>query len=269
MPTKPTKIFLSWSGARSKAVAEALRQWLPDVIQSVKPWMSGVDIGAGARWGREIEQELEQTQFGVLCLTSDNLSAPWVLFEAGAIAKSVKESRVCPFLLDLQPSQLPAGPLTQFQAKIADAVGTLALVKSINLNSVLVEGKLQDDALERAFNRCWPELETKLKAIEPSHDVTVSRNQIEMVEEILEISRRLDIRVFEREVPFPTFENLVARLSEREAMIFKLNFGLIDGRIHSLEEIGAYFGIKSSEVRQIRKELMDRLKVIVDKSYKG
>jgi hypothetical protein len=90
------KIFLSWSGERSKVVADALRSWIPDVIHAVKPWMSGVDIRAGMRWSREVDEELGDTQFGILCLTKENQTAPWLLFEAGALAKSVEGVAVCP-----------------------------------------------------------------------------------------------------------------------------------------------------------------------------
>ena len=55
---KKMKVFISWSGTRSKLIATALRKWLPYIMQSVEPWMSDTDINAGARWSREIEKEL-------------------------------------------------------------------------------------------------------------------------------------------------------------------------------------------------------------------
>ena len=43
-------VFLSWSGTRSKAVAQALESWLPLVINATSPWISA-EIDKGRRWG--------------------------------------------------------------------------------------------------------------------------------------------------------------------------------------------------------------------------
>jgi len=67
------KVFISWSGETSKAVATALYDWLPEVIQNGQPWISNHDIHLG--------EQLPELKIGILCLTPDNLSAPWILFE--------------------------------------------------------------------------------------------------------------------------------------------------------------------------------------------
>jgi hypothetical protein len=106
------EIFLSWSGGRSKAVAEAFCKWLPRVIQAVDPWIS-LDIAKGKRWSKEIRDRLEKSRVGIVCLTSENLDAPWLLFEAGAISKS-ENSRAFTFLLDVKKGDVKP-PLGDFQ----------------------------------------------------------------------------------------------------------------------------------------------------------
>ena len=131
------KVFISWSGIKSKTVAEKLHQWIPDVIQDVEPWMSESDIGAGARWGKEIAEELSEPNFGIVCLTKTNVKEPWIHFEAGALSKTIDNTYVCPYLIEMETTDVPAGPLNQFQAKKADKNGTFALISTMNdgLNS--------------------------------------------------------------------------------------------------------------------------------------
>jgi len=57
------------------------------VVQHVEPWMSDEDIESGGRWNDEVASELEQADYGIICLTATNLQRPWLIFEAGALAK--------------------------------------------------------------------------------------------------------------------------------------------------------------------------------------
>ena len=145
-----------------------------------EPWCSTSDIQSGDRWGNELAKVLQETKFGVLCVTSDNLNAPWLLFEAGALAKSIDDARVIPLLLDLEKSDL-AGPLTQFQAEKADKEGVRRLAESLNKASAT---PIEANTLGTLFEALWPALEEKIAAI-PSNPAMQRkiRPQAEVLEE--------------------------------------------------------------------------------------
>ena len=80
-------VFISWSEDRSRIIAEALKEWMPLVINDVQPWLSSKDIEPGARWSAEVAAKLESTGYGIICLTPGNALMPWILFEAGGTIK--------------------------------------------------------------------------------------------------------------------------------------------------------------------------------------
>ena len=107
--------------------------------------------------------KLSNTKFGILCLTSEALSSSWLNFEAGALAKTVDSATfVCPYLIGLEPSQLPM-PLAQFHVVKADKDGTFNLAKTIN--DALGDVALPKDQLKDAFDLYWPRLEKVLQEL--------------------------------------------------------------------------------------------------------
>jgi len=186
------RVFLSWSGGRSQALALALRDWLPLVLHYAEPWVSKADINAGDRWSLEVAKELDASGFGVSCITSENISAPWLLFEAGALAKSLQEERVVPLLLDIDFSDI-SGPFAQFQAKKTDRSGVWETICAIN---TVATTPVLGPKLEQLFEALWPGLEASIGAI-PNAPAPAKhiRPQNEVLEELVSSVRNLDAKM--------------------------------------------------------------------------
>ncbi len=154
------KVFVSWSGEASHDVAKALKDWLPNVIQAVDVFLSSEDIAKGSVWFHELGEVLDESAFGILCLTRSNLGAPWILFEAGALGKRFEQSRIVPLLIDLKVPGL-TGPLAQFNAALPEKDDMAKLAAAINAE--LGASKLSDKQLDKAFATWWPELDKSLQ----------------------------------------------------------------------------------------------------------
>ena len=188
------KIFLSWSGTRSRAVAEALKNFLPRVIQAVRPFYSP-EIEKGANWSNEIDRALEGTRFGVVCLTSDNLQSTWIHYETGALSKT-PDALIWTFLLDVEKGDVKP-PLGKFQHTAAQAGDVRELVRTINRRLPDAGGTALDERLlEETFDEQWPRLEAELEAARrlPAPDSTQApparRDIHDMMEEALELLRQ-------------------------------------------------------------------------------
>lgn len=186
------KVFLSWSGPRSKRVAEALGDWICQVIQAVEPWVS-VDIEKGARWNKEIAAQLDSTEIGIFCLTRDNLQSPWLHFEAGALSKG-QDGRVCTFMLDVHPTDVKP-PLSDFQATTFEREDVQKLLFFLNTRlGTAGDRPLDEERLRRLFEKFWPELEAKLKEIAADKGASSKapeRSKDDRLDEILMTVRRI------------------------------------------------------------------------------
>jgi hypothetical protein len=171
------KIFLSWSGERTK------------------PWISSKDIDKGSLWFGEINDQLKDTSVGIICLTQENKNRPWVLFESGALAKGLSDSRVCTFLVDLESKDIQ-DPLAQFNHTFPQKESMFALVKT--LNKLIPTGSLDAKVLEQSFEIFWPRFEERFSKVlksSLSSEPEKPRKEVDILGEILEITRSLNNRV--------------------------------------------------------------------------
>lgn len=229
-------IFISWSGPKSETVAKELKEFIGTILQATNPWTSN-EIVSGARWNEEISKKLNDSQYGIICLTKHNINAPWILFEAGALAKSVStKTYVCPYLIDFDASQL-SGPLAAFQAKVADEDGTLKLLIDINdiLKKMNPDSYLKDERLQILFQKMWPEFERKLNSLSDLETAEVPKRDLEdMVKEILEITRSIDS---------PETKDVISLAKKVDEIEDNLNWlesdnNYLEGRVNDLEDLG-------------------------------
>jgi hypothetical protein len=186
------KIFVSWSGESSHGVALALKEWIPGVINAIVPYVSSEDIDKGARWAGRLAEELEGSNFGIICVTPDNVSTPWINFEAGALSK-LEQSRVTPFLFGMSSSEL-TGPLLHFQATRAERADVLRLMRDIN--EAAGNESISNSLLDRAFEVWWPDLDRRFAEVRASlakHSIDsiqeVKRSVDDVLDEVLQLVR--------------------------------------------------------------------------------
>lgn len=183
------KIFVSWSGELSKKVAGVMDKWLPCIIQSLDVFFSPDDIEKGENWDAKLTQELASCNYGIICLTNQNVSAPWIHFEAGALAKAF-DSRVSTLLANVNPSDIN-GPLSRYQATRLEKEDFLQLIRSINK---ACESALRDEVIVPSFDAIWPKIESEIKEIIKT-DVTPKKAEKKdagsaPLEEVLQLLRK-------------------------------------------------------------------------------
>lgn len=188
------KVFISFSGDYSRRIAELLREWLPSVLQYVDPFLSSRDTDKGSAWFTEIASQLSASDFGLICLTPDNMKSEWIHFEAGAIANKFGMRRTGTLLVDVNDSDLRP-PLSLFQHTQPTLDDMLKLLTTIN--KAAGDDGVDAPVVERALKKWWPDFEDGLSIARKEggdSDAVPPRETREILEEILELVRGMSRR---------------------------------------------------------------------------
>jgi hypothetical protein len=124
--------------------------------------MSEGGIAKGKPWFDQLAKELNGILFGIYCVTPENKSSDWMLWEAGFLscASSVGARHVAPLAVGMSKGEI-RGPLSIYQATDCTRDDLWRLIGVIN--AALHEDKrVAIPVLERTFGYVWPHLEKRI-----------------------------------------------------------------------------------------------------------
>jgi hypothetical protein len=186
------KIFICWSTNRGLQFAEATQRWITGIFADRVQATLSVNIEKGAVWFEELSEALRQARVGLICLTAEAVTSPWIHFEAGILAKTLHEDvrqpattnqstqlRIFPFLNGVELGALK-GPLSAYQTtSAADKDDAWRLIETVL--SVLVTDRAASGAagtsepeppsrktVHRRFEETWDAFQADLRKIEPA-----------------------------------------------------------------------------------------------------
>jgi nucleoside 2-deoxyribosyltransferase len=150
------KTLISYSGTRSKIVAEALRLLLQRSIPKIEVLLPGTDIALRDSWRKSISSNLKTIDVAIIVVTQENIERAWVTYEVGYI--TAHQKRIVPFLFDVPTSRL-SFPLASFLAVTSNKDSIFRLITQLAL-----EAKLNVDTknIEKSFDAAWREFENSL-----------------------------------------------------------------------------------------------------------
>ncbi|WP_459384461.1 TIR domain-containing protein [Arthrobacter humicola] len=184
------KVFISWS-KNSCDFARVLNEAIGRLFDTVTTFYSP-EIPAGEQWLAQIEEELTDTDFGIICVTKANQQEQWLNYEAGALSRQVgdRRKRLGVLLLDFDDTNEVVGPFKNFQMKMADIEGFKSLMKSVNEYGP----NIRQETLDGRIDNEWDHLVAALERLKNAKSAVLlpERSLSEKVDELLRVVRDFD-----------------------------------------------------------------------------
>ncbi|MCB6621518.1 toll/interleukin-1 receptor domain-containing protein [Mediterraneibacter sp. 210702-DFI.5.30] len=82
---KKNKAFISWSENKARTCADFLSDLLNKIFEENEIVFCSRQITDGRMWIQEIDKALKESKIGIILVTREDISRPWLNFEAGAL----------------------------------------------------------------------------------------------------------------------------------------------------------------------------------------
>ena len=132
---------------------------------------------------------------------------------------------------------------------------------------IILRSKAEGRAVPADVRRRWQRAASKVNRIlrameEPmSLESPVGNEDSSILGDFIEDEDALEpMDAAAREMLRESVKNALAVLSEREREVLELRFGLVDGKDHTLEEVGQYFNVTRERIRQIEAKALRKLR---------
>jgi predicted nucleotide-binding protein len=164
------RVYLSWSGQLSHTVANLLRDWLPEVLETVEPWLASADATSE-------ERDYSKSEYDVIipCVTRDNTEALGNAIPIGAIYQLPSDDfpAVMVVLVGVKLSDL-SGIIRMFDSAGLSEKGMQTLLGALNERAEIPIDPL---ACKTRVHMLWPRLERSLADlhVRPSKDIQWSK----------------------------------------------------------------------------------------------
>lgn len=168
-------IFISWSGSNTKQYAIALKSVLETVIfpkneTGLECFVSDEDIAAGTDWWVKIKNELESCSLGILCVTNENIKAPWIFYEAGAMAS--RDLPSIPLLIGCDINSLIGTPLQGKQCiNFNDSKKFIKMMENVNEHLNLLPAPLVKSTAMVGYKQLKKDLKSIISYLENTHTI--------------------------------------------------------------------------------------------------
>lgn len=194
---------------------------------------------AGINGINHIFKHLEESNFGILFITPNNLKREWINFEAGAISKGIESNRVVPLMFDKAETHLNKEPIGNFQYLKFDYGGVLNLIQNMskvmqeyNGNSEGQDNTKNEIYIENRVKMFWSQLESEIENIK---NTSINAKDSEEPEELNELE---DWKEKINEIAsIINFKSISAQETYNQNVVYNWPFGYIDQLLRIFNDI--------------------------------